>query len=62
MSDLLSYDVKGAARALSLSTATIWRLIQRREIPTFKIGARTLIDADDLRAFKQRQVQASRAA
>ncbi len=47
----LSYSVDGAARAIGVSKATIWRLIAAGNLTTFKLGARTLIRADVLMAF-----------
>lgn len=57
MSDALSYSVKTAAQAIGVSTATIWRRIQAGDIETFKLGERTLIRADALRAFIDRLSQ-----
>lgn len=51
----LAYSVVGAAHALQISKTTIWRLIAAHELPTFKLGARTLIRADQLAAFVDRQ-------
>lgn len=47
----MSYSVKGAAEAIGVSVATVWRRIALHEIPTFKLGARTLIRADALQSF-----------
>jgi excisionase family DNA binding protein len=47
----LSYSVQGAAAAIGISKTTVWRLIADGEITTFKLGCRTLIRGDTLRAF-----------
>lgn len=39
----LAYNVQNAAKALDVSPRTIWRLIEAGELPTFKLGTRTLI-------------------
>lgn len=51
----IAYSVVGAADAIGISKTTIWRLIAAHELPTFKLGARTLIRADQLAAFVDRQ-------
>lgn len=53
--ETLSYSIKGAAKAIGVGEATIWRRIKSGEIPTFKWGGRTLIDADALREVVKRQ-------
>jgi excisionase family DNA binding protein len=47
----LSYSVKGAAKAIGVSEATIWRRIRAGDLTTFKLGERTLIRRDVLVAF-----------
>lgn len=47
----IAYSVPDAARTIGVSRATIWRLVAAGELQTFKLGARTLIKADELRAF-----------
>jgi excisionase family DNA binding protein len=51
----LSYSIKGAAEAIGVGKSTIYRRIKAGEIPTFKWGGRTLIDADALREVVKRQ-------
>jgi excisionase family DNA binding protein len=51
----LSYGIPDAGRAIGVSRATIWRLVAAGEIKTFKLGNRTLIKADELRAFVERK-------
>lgn len=47
----LTYSVKEAAAALSLSKTTIWKAIADGVLPAQKFGNRTLIPADGLRAW-----------
>lgn len=51
MTEHLAYSIKEAAAAISLSERTIWQMIKRGELPTVKVGGRTLIPADRLRAL-----------
>lgn len=53
MAAKLSYGIKDAVAATGLSRQTLYRLIGRGEIATFKIGARTLILESVLRGFLQ---------
>lgn len=55
----LSYTVKDAATVIGVSHRTLWRLIAAREVPTFKLGCRTLIRADALRDMIDRHSQAA---
>lgn len=55
--DAISYSVIGAAKAIGISKTTIWRLVAAGDLPTFKLGHRTLIHADDLKALINRQRQ-----
>lgn len=55
----LAYSVVSAAKAIGVSKNTIWRLIAAGELTTFKLGARTLIRADVLQAFIDRQSRAA---
>lgn len=47
----ISYSIKEAAAAIGVSTWTIWQLVKNGELWTFKLGARTLIQAEVLQAF-----------
>ena len=44
-----------AARFLVLSRPTIYTLIHRGDFPSFKVGSRTLVSAEGLRAWVQAQ-------
>ncbi len=54
MVDVLAYSPAEAARSLSVSERTVWRLISSGELSTFKLGTRTLIPASDLLALVER--------
>ena len=47
----LAWSIPDAAQAMGISKATVWRHIAAGNITTFKIGCRTLIRADVLKAF-----------
>ena len=51
MPEKLSYTVAQAAQATGLSRATIFNLFNQGKLTRLKVGARTLIGADDLRRF-----------
>lgn len=58
-SDKLSYRMDEAAEATGLSKATLYRLIDRGELKTLKVGTRTLIRREVLEAFLARAETAS---
>ena len=58
----LAYNVSEAAEVLGLSRPTLYQLMGRADFPAFKIGRRTLISADGLRAWVQRQAEGNRDA
>jgi excisionase family DNA binding protein len=60
----LAYSVKEAADALGTSEASVWKLIRRCDIPTFRLPGldRTLIKASDLIAFVDAQPSVRRSA
>lgn len=47
----LTYTISEAATALSIGRTTIYKLISGRQLRTVKIGARTLIPADQIYAL-----------
>jgi excisionase family DNA binding protein len=47
----LTYTISEAAAALSIGRTTIYKLISEQRLRTVKIGARTLIPADQIRAL-----------
>jgi excisionase family DNA binding protein len=52
MEDLIT--VEEAGRALGVSRSTVWRLIQRGEIPSVRRGGRRLVPADAARKRPRR--------
>jgi len=52
--DKLSYRMDEAAKAVGLSKATLYRLIDKGELKTLKVGSRTLIRREVLEAFLDR--------
>lgn len=50
----LSYSIKEAAAAIGVSISTIWNLIKAGDLWTFKLGARTLIEAPVLEGYISR--------
>ena len=55
----LSYGIKDACIATGLGRSFLYQRIADGELPTFKIGSRTLITANDLEEFVQRHRQQS---
>lgn len=55
MSEPLAYSVPDAAKAIGVNQRTVWRLLRTKDMRSFKLGARTLIRADELRAFIDRK-------
>lgn len=53
----LAVSVANAASMLSISRPTIYRMIARGELATFKLGSRTLILRADLEALLDRLSQ-----
>lgn len=54
-SDKLAYRMDEAAAATGLSKPTLYRMVRRGELTTFKVGQRTLIRREVLVAFLERQ-------
>jgi excisionase family DNA binding protein len=51
--------VEEAGRALGVSRSTVWRLIQRGEIPSIRRGGRRLVPADAARKRPRRAASAA---
>ena len=49
--EIIAAPINDAAKAVGVSRATIYRLIGAGQLNTFKIGRRTLVKADSLRAL-----------
>ena len=55
MTDILLLTVEEAARRLTISKPTMWRIISRGEIPIVRISRRTIrLKATDLEAYVER--------
>jgi excisionase family DNA binding protein len=59
INERLSYGIKDACIATGLGRSFLYQRIADGELPTFKIGSRTLITANDLEEFLQRHRQQS---
>lgn len=53
--DRLVYSVTETGLVLGLSRPMVYQLLNRADFPSFKVGRRTLISADGLRAWVQKQ-------
>lgn len=57
MVDKLAYSPTETAQVLGVSRPTVYRLMKRADFPAFKVGSRTLVSADGLRAWVQAQAE-----
>lgn len=55
MVDKLTYSAAETAEVLGVSRPTVYALMRQAGFPAFKVGARTLISAEGLRAWVQAQ-------
>lgn len=53
----LAVSAPEAARLLGVSKPKVYELMGREDFPCFKLGGRTLISVDGLRAWVQRQAE-----
>lgn len=53
-------SIKDAAKYSSLSPRLLYQLVERREIRSFKVGKRIVLDINDLDAFIRQGVQEPR--
>lgn len=53
----LAVSAPEAARLLGVSKPKVYELMGREDFPSFKLGGRTLISVDGLRAWVQRQAE-----
>lgn len=60
--DKLTYSPTETAQVLGVSRPTVYQLIKRADFPAFKVGSRTLISAEGLRAWVQAQVERCESA
>lgn len=62
MPDRLTYSPAETAKILGVSRPTVYQLMKRDDFPAFKVGARTLVSAEGLRAWVQAQVERGESA
>lgn len=62
MADKLAYSTTETAQVLGVSRPVVYQLMKRADFPAFKVGARTLVSAEGLRAWVQSQVERSESA
>lgn len=53
----LAISAAEAARILDISRPTVYTLMQREDFPSFKVGNRTLISVEGLRAWVRKQAE-----
>ena len=57
MPDKLAYSPAETAEALGMSRPVVYTLLKREDFPAFKVGSRTLVSAEGLREWVQRQAK-----
>lgn len=55
--DKLAYSVAEVAQVLGVSKPTVYTLVKRDDFPVFKLGARTLVSVEGLRAWVEAQTK-----
>lgn len=55
MADKLAYSPAETAAVLGVSRPTVYTLMKRADFPAFKVGSRTLVSAEGLRAWVHAQ-------
>lgn len=60
--DKLTYSAAETAEVLGVSRPVVYTLMKRADFPAFKVGARTLVSAEGLRAWVQAQVERGESA
>jgi len=58
----MSYTTEEIAKLLKVSKLTVYDLIKKGELPSYKVGKQMRVDAADLEAYKARSRQATSAA
>jgi putative molybdopterin biosynthesis protein len=54
MSNDISYTTEEVAKLLKISKLTVYDLIKKGELPSYRVGKQMRVDASDLEAYKQR--------
>lgn len=62
MSSDMSYTTEEIAQLLKISKLTVYDLIKKGELPSYRVGKQMRVDASDLEAYKQRMKNPARAA
>lgn len=62
MSNDMSYTTEEIAKLLKISKLTVYDLIKKGELPSYRVGKQMRVDAADLEAYKQRTRMSSAAA
>lgn len=62
MMDKLAYSPTETAQVLGVSRPTVYKLMARTDFPSFKVGSRTLVSAEGLRAWVQAQAERGEGA
>lgn len=60
--DKLAYSTAEAAEVLGVSRPVVYKLMRQASFPVFKVGTRTLVSAEGLRAWVQAQVERGESA
>lgn len=60
--DKQAYSTAEVAEVLGVSRPTVYTLMRRADFPAFKVGSRTLVSAEGLRAWVQAQVERGESA
>lgn len=62
MSSDISYTTEEIAAILKISKLTVYDLIKKGELPSYRVGKQMRVDASDLEAYKQRMKSASKSS
>lgn len=60
--DKLTYNATETAQVLGVSRPTVYQLMKRADFPAFKVGNRTLVSAEGLRAWVRAQAERGESA
>lgn len=60
--DKLAYSTTETAEVLGVSRPVVYQLMKQAGFPAFKVGSRTLVSAEGLRAWVQAQVERGESA
>ncbi|TVX93200.1 helix-turn-helix transcriptional regulator [Paenibacillus agilis] len=62
MSNPISYTTEEIANLLKVSKLTVYDLIKKGELPSYRVGKQMRVDAEDLESYKQRAKGVARAS